>query len=64
MKWTEPQWDAIMKDTYKIYWNGKQINEVKGLETTKQTVMGIERDFGPLPKGTLTYRKAGGQRDE
>ena len=46
-----------MKDTYRIYWNGKQINEVRGLEAAKQTVKGTERDFGPLPKGTLTYRK-------
>lgn len=44
-------------DTYRIYWNGKRVNEVRGLEAAKRTIKGTERDYGPLPKGTLTYRK-------
>lgn len=43
-----------MKTQYQVRWNGKVINTLDTLESAKQTLKGTERDYGPLPKGTLT----------
>jgi|HubBroStandDraft_6_1064221.scaffolds.fasta_scaffold06460_4 hypothetical protein len=42
---------------YAIYWNGKRINTARTVGEAKQTIAGIQRDYGPLAKGTLAYRK-------
>ena len=49
--------EDTMKITYTILWNGRQVNTAVSLAMAKQTKTGMERDFGPLPKGTLTIRK-------
>jgi hypothetical protein len=46
-----------VKITHAILWNGKQVNTAISLAMAKQTKAGMERDYGPLPKGTLTIRK-------
>jgi len=43
--------------TYGIFWNGKRVNTAESKEAAKQIVRGTDRDYGPLPKGTLTYQK-------
>ncbi|VVB52102.1 Uncharacterised protein [uncultured archaeon] len=45
-----------MKITHAIFWNGKQVNTAISLQMAKQTKVGMERDYGPLPKGTLTIK--------
>lgn len=48
---------ASMKTIYEILWNGKQVNTAISLTMAKQTKLGMERDYGPLPKDTLTIRR-------
>lgn len=45
------------KKQYGIFWNGKRINTARSKQEAEQTIRGTERDYGPLPKGTLTYRE-------
>ena len=47
-----------MKTIYFILWNGKRVNTAISLAAAKQTQAGMERDYGPLAKGTLTIRRA------
>jgi hypothetical protein len=43
--------------TLRILWNGKQVNTASSKEMAQAIVKGTERDYGPLPKGTLKIRK-------
>ena len=46
-----------MSNTHAIFWNGTRVNSATSLAMAQQTKAGMERDYGPLPKGTLTIRK-------